>query len=459
MSTPILRSTWVAWFIVPWLGLNRVYAQNSQLVVKNGTTLTVTSGHLVLNNTDLHCDGGLNAAGATLWITGAHNTQFAGSGLPKAGVLNLNSSSASTLSLNTDLQVTSALNFQNGIIDLNGHELQLTGSGVLQSESETSHITGLTGGDVTAAATGINNPSQLNIGHLGAILTSSANLGSVSVTRWQKPAVNPGNTSMEGIQRTYLIQPANNSSINATLRFSYLDEELNGKNPSTLTLWKSEDGINWMLVGADTRNAAGKYVEKTGLTDLSYWTLSDVINPLPLTLLFFRVECQNNYAQIQWQTGAESGLDKFVVESSNDGINWTSLGTVPALNAASGSAYKYKDASSSSSTFYRLRIIDQSGTFSFSPVFRGGCSELAMPFTVYPNPAEAQAVAQLSVRQAMKTNVLILDMGGRIVYGSSWNLQPGINQFILPVATLAAGTYIVRLILSNTTVQTKLIKK
>lgn len=293
---------------------------------------------------------------------------------------------------------------------------------------------------MTASATGVSNPFQLNIGNLGAALTSSANLGNVSISRSQQPAANPGSSSLQGIQRTYLIQPQNNSALNATLRFYYLDEELNGKDPATLTLWKSNDGITWLPMGADTRSAAGKYVEKTGIADLSYWTLSDISNPLPLTLVSFRALCESGSPFLQWQTGVESDLDR-----------------VAALNDPSGSSYSYKDKRAFS--FYRLKIVNRSGSFSYSPVFRGACSDITLPFIVYPNPAETQTIAQLSVRQPAAATLLVMDMSGKQVFSADWNLQTGVNQYVLPIGRLAAGNYLITLVLPTATLQTRLIKK
>ncbi|HSC38633.1 MAG TPA: hypothetical protein VLD19_12200, partial [Chitinophagaceae bacterium] len=209
-----------------------VHAQNTRLIVQPGTTLTVANGNLVLNNTDLQSDGALSASNATVLITGNNNTSFGGSGTPLFRVLTLNTSALSTLTLNNTIQVSSALNFQNGLIDLNNHQVQLTGNAVLQSESETSHFKGNTGGSVTASATGVSNPLQLNTGNLGAVITSSANLGNLTISRFHKPAVNPANSSLHGIQRSFLVQPQNNTALNAVFRFYYLNAELNGDNPA-----------------------------------------------------------------------------------------------------------------------------------------------------------------------------------------------------------------------------------
>ena len=434
-------------------------AQNSALVIEAGTTMTIAGNAMVFNNLDLYCNGSLLAPSGTVWVTGSNNGSFNGTGIPAVQTLQLNTGASSVLTLNTGLQVSGSLIFQNGLIDLNGQQLQLLGSAVLQGESETSRITGTSGGSVTAIASGVDAPNQLNIGNLGAMLSSGANMGDVTISRSQMPATNPSNNNLHGIQRTFLIQPQNDAALNASLRFYYLDAELNGGDASTLDLWKSVDGISWSQVGADSRDAVAKYVEKDGLSDLSYWTLSDLVDPLPLTLVSFSVVCEGSYALVQWQTGEESNMAYFVVQRSADGENWTSLTKVDASDNATGSSYAFQDNQPSGGAFYRLQIVDNAGNNTYSPVFRGGCSDITLPLMVYPNPAEGQTVAQMSVRQAVSANLLVFDVNGRQVYHSGWSLQPGINQLVLALDGLAAGNYIVKVLLTNSSQQTQLIKK
>lgn len=436
-----------------------LFAQNTRLLVNSGTTFTVGGSHLILQNTDLSNNGSFNAATGTVWVTGTNNSSFGGSGTPVIGTLQMNSGPSSVLTLANPLNVSMLVNFQQGVIDLHGQQLSLTGGAFLQGESESSHITSVTGGNVTASATGVVNPLQLDVGRLGAMISANASIGNLSISRMGKPAVNPGNPLQQGIDRTYLIQPQNNSGLNATLRFYYLNEELNGKDVTTLTLWKSLDGVNWSLIGADTRDGTNKYVEKSGIGDFSYWTLTDLANNLPVTLLSFKAACDNGSALVSWQTGVESGVNYFLVEGSSDGNQWAPLGKVAATNAPQGAGYSWQDDHPSGISYYRLEIVDQSGAVSYSPVFRGDCSDITLPFTLYPNPAVSQTSAQLSVRQATTAILQVVDVGGKILYRTQWNLQTGINTYVLPVAGLAAGTYIVTLSLPNSILQTILLKK
>lgn len=434
-------------------------AQNSKLILQPGSDLTVTGGNMVLYNTDLSAGGVFDASGATVSVRGSNNTSLGGAGTPVIQTLILNTSPATTLTLGTTLNISSALDFQNGLIDLSGNQLQLTGNGILQSEGETSHITGTSGGLVTASASAVNSPNQLNIGNLGAVLTSAANLGLVTISRSHKPATDPHASSMHGIQRTFLITPQHNAALNATLRFYYLDAELAGDDASTLSLWKSLDGVNWTQIGADSRNTTSKYVEKTGLADLSYWTLTDIANPLPLTLLSFKAGCEDTHALLQWQTGSESGIDHFIIESSSDGTVWSPLGAIAATNNPNGADYQYKDDRSSTASYYRLEIVGQSGSITYSPVFRGSCGDITLPFMVYPNPAHGQTTAQVAVREAASATLQLFTMTGQLLYVTQWQLQPGINQYLLPVGGLAPGAYVVKLQYKGALLETQLTKQ
>ncbi|HEY5367688.1 MAG TPA: T9SS type A sorting domain-containing protein [Hanamia sp.] len=429
-------------------------AQNTTIMVQEGNIVNVTGGFTVLDDVDLHCNGQWKSSGGVTSFTGDHNTSVGGSGTIRFWTSEIAKSQTTTLTLNGGLIIGNALDFKGGLIDLNGQELQLADTARLLEENDLSRIMGFHGGTVVASATSVNAPSQFNAGNVGAMLTSSVNLGNLTVIRSPMPVMSGGT----GIQRNYLIQPQNNTALNATLRFYYLDAELNGNDATALNLWKSTDGITWTFIGADTRDTSEHYVEKSGITDLSYWTLADIDNPLPLTLISFSAVCVSNYTLIEWKTGVESMLKDFLVQRSMNGTDWSTLGTVGALNAASGAQYSFKDAAPQANCFYRLRIEDQDGKVTYSPVFRGGCSDITLPFLVYPNPVVSQAVAKISLRQAATGKVQVLSISGQSLYEAEWRLQAGLNELAIPVSGWPSGSYLVRLVLSGGVQSTQFIK-
>ncbi len=93
-------------------------------------------------------------------------------------------------------------------------------TGLLLGESDNSRIVGSAGGEVLFVAA-LNAPAGVNPGNLGAWISSSKNLGSVTIRRGHKALSLPGGNS---ILRYFTISPSNNSGLAATLRFGYFDQ-------------------------------------------------------------------------------------------------------------------------------------------------------------------------------------------------------------------------------------------
>lgn len=150
--------------------------------------------------------------------------------------------------------------------------MDLGTEGVLVNESENSRAFTTDTGYIRASRV-LNNPSSINAGNLGAIITSRDNMGLTIIKRGHKiqPNVSGANPS---IQRYYDIIPTNNISLKATLRFQYFDAELNGRNENLLQQWRSKDNNTWENVGADSRSVTLNYVLRNNISKFSRLTLS-----------------------------------------------------------------------------------------------------------------------------------------------------------------------------------------
>jgi len=209
------------------------------LIIQPGAALKATeSANIVLKNGNLVNNGSSDLSNCNLYLTGNAAVYTGGTSTLTLGNLYINKPSSS-VSLQHDLSIINNVNFINGLLLLNGHNLLLSSTGLLVGENETNHITGSNGGYVSITVN-LNAPSGANPGNLGASITSSKNLGSVLIQRGHKAQTNNG--SGNSILRYYNIQPSNNSSLNAVFRFTYLDAELNGLSESTLKMWKSTNG-------------------------------------------------------------------------------------------------------------------------------------------------------------------------------------------------------------------------
>lgn len=257
--------------------VTRSSAQSSLLTTSGSSVKTANNAFIVLDNVHVVNNGSFVQANGdgTIKFTGNANINIAGSNIVTFDKLNIDKATGSKVILLQNANVAAQLNFLSGLFDLNNSVLNLGTTGTITGETETTRIFSFGGGYVQVINI-LNAPVSANPGNLGAIITSTKNLGSVTIRRGHLAQPNVSGTT-PGIRRYYDILPAYDNGLKATLRFQYLDAELNGFNEATLELWK-QDKKSWTNQGYTSRSAVNNYVEKTGIASLSRWTLSGAIN-------------------------------------------------------------------------------------------------------------------------------------------------------------------------------------
>ncbi len=113
---------------------------------------------------------------------------------------------------------------------------------------------------------------------------------------------------------------------------------------------------------------------------------------LPVELVFLDSKKVDNGIHIQWATATEKNNDHFMIERSNDGINFYPIDKIyGAGDSQILIHYSYTDKNPGSGTnYYRLKQIDYDGSFEFSPIISENYMSKQM-VDVYPNPVETFA--------------------------------------------------------------------
>ena len=178
------------------------------------------------------------------------------------------------------------------------------------------------------------------------------------------------------------------------------------------------------------------------IRDLAVALPQDV--PLPVELTSFTAEAEGPAAvRLAWATASERSSAYFAVERSRDGATFGSVGQVPAAGTcAAAHRYGLTDAAlpaGATRLYYRLRQVDQDGSFRYSPVRAVGLAGEAAGLALFPNPA--RAAATLTGAPA-GTTVRVLDALGRAVATATADAT-GTAALTLP-AGLASGVYAVR---------------
>lgn len=135
---------------------------------------------------------------------------------------------------------------------------------------------------------------------------------------------------------------------------------------------------------------------------------------LPLQLLSFNAVSAGAYNELSWATTREFEVSEFVIERSSDGVQFESIGTRSAQEGYSGdNDYTYVDRLPAPASFYRLRMTELDGSFTYSDVREVNgpavVSAAALSVSCYPNPVinsvtiRVRASAPTSYRYSLVT--------------------------------------------------------
>jgi hypothetical protein len=416
--------------------------------VQNNATATLTNAGTVQLTGDLRNAGTLASTG-TLLFSGTANQTFA-PGAASVATLVLNNTGAAgqrTLALPTDLTVGTALTLQSGLLrTASTATLTLPDGATLSGEQTGQYVQGNLR-ILRAAGSG-----GLDFGH-GATLDRTG-LGSVSITRTAglltndlSRGVNFNNTSLQGIDRIWTVVPERTPTAPVPVTLHWLADDDNGlTNFSQAQAWRAPLGsAAWVAASSPQAAAVSGSTRSFSFASVALGRLtisSSSAPPLPVELVGFTAEPLGADALLKWATASEKNNDYFEVQASADGRTFRPIGRV-AGHGTTTQAHDYQllDPAiaryAASPVYYRLRQVDLTGTFTYSPVraVAVGTSALAL----FPNPTTGAATLLGTTPGAAVT---VFDAVGRLVLSTTADAA-GTAPLALP-EDLAAGVYVVR---------------
>ncbi|MBS1567362.1 MAG: hypothetical protein JST39_23465, partial [Bacteroidetes bacterium] len=385
--------------------------------------------YTVLSDVDLVNNGHWAPVSGTVKFTGTHNNSLAGSSAPVFYDLEMAKSGTNTLFLLQGCTAAHSIFFSSGLIDLYGQVITLSPGALLVNESESSRITGTAGGYITTTAT-LNAPAGVNPGNLGATISTAQNMGATSIRRGHQSQQNLfGNGS--SIYRYFDISPANNTALNATLRFRYFDAELNGLAESSLVVFSSPDNTSWQNRGYSARDASANYVDRDAVAGFARWTLSSATNALPVVFASVGIQCTGNTAVVRWQTAQEQHSSRFEVEKSSDGWHWQVLGSLAAAgNSNDLRSYAYSDPAPAAGSFYRIAEYDIDQRVVYSSIAAGDCGGGNIA-RVWPNPFSGSVSVGITASGNSTLLLKVYNQQGALITAVQQEIHSGVNQATL----------------------------
>ena len=227
------------------------------------------------------------------------------------------------------------------------------------------------------------------------------------------------------------------------LCYSFPDGYVTNSDELAVAHW---DGSKWVSQGGLV-NEYGPFLAvqtATPVSSFSPFTIASTgpSNPLPVRLVSFEVSREQNQNVLIWETSREINAAFFEIEHSRDGQRWTSIGKIDATgDMESGRHYRFTDTGFEMNgiTFYRLKMVDQDGTFTFSQV-RSIAVGVENEPTVYPNPASDFITLETGGLHVL--GVELVDVLGKKLRADY--REVGRSHIVLDVQRFTSGVYFLK---------------
>ncbi|MEL6590746.1 MAG: putative Ig domain-containing protein [Bacteroidota bacterium] len=249
----------------------------------------------------------------------------------------------------------------------------------------------------------------------------------------------------------------NNSLLDGTLNQAYSDQVLalggiksynfqiiNGSLPPGLSINPFDGSISGTPSSGGNYNFEVEVTDYDGETDQQ--TYSIIINSaFPLELVEFSgsisPDCQSN---IRFVTLNEQNVESILLESSTDRRLFSPHTSFQASNQPTAKVYHVNlvQSNSASTTYYRLKIIDQDGSYSHSKILALAPCSQEFSLRISPNPVKDFLNLNIldDLSEQISSKAIIWDLQGRSLL--EYDIQQNVET--IDLSQIASGVYILQ---------------
>jgi len=359
--------------------------------------------------------------------------------------------------LSSSGQVSNTLRMANGFLNTTttpNRQIRLTATGRVVGENNLSYVKGS-----LIQQLPVSGGSAVDFGGMGFTVNPQGQAFTLEVDRRAGQSTlnysygqNPTTPGFQGIDRIWRLTGSTSIlTTQATLTLSWLSADDRGNNfaSSQAQVWYSIDGgTTWKLIGPP-QNGSGRTVTVSTPLLTAWYTVSTLVNPLPVQLNAFTATAQNLDVNLAWSTASEVNSNYFVVQRSLNGQTWTDVRQQPAAgNSSRPRNYTEVDPGAGrlgALLYYRLHQVDTNGSGTYSPVRTVQFAPAVLGFALDAFPVPLQSWLTLDVRLpgTEPLQVELYDVAGRLIMRRAWD-TPATGRYQLDVSSLASGTYLLR---------------
>ncbi|MBX2900030.1 MAG: T9SS type A sorting domain-containing protein [Cyclobacteriaceae bacterium] len=386
-----------------------------------GTTPSTTGGHTsgtATVNHNMTVTGNYSLASATLLINAGKSVLVTGNlTLGGGGTINV----YGTLEINGDLTLNSYLYiYPGGQVIVHGNVI-------------------------------VNSDNYLNIGTSTApppyadlivyqnLVSNSS--GDITVNRNGRVAVF-GNVTATGGGTVFTINNGGQVYVHGNVNFTGNGSSIvNNNTTSPYGLYVNGTVTNSGGGSTTTANQGNKTTMQNTNPGFYGWVQNIPASPLPIELIYFKGELQAGQAVLTWATASEKNFYKFVIEYALNGQTFEPVGEVvgSGIDSYELKTYTYHTAATASKNYYRLKSIDQDGSFEYSPIVLISRA-VEMHLEIYPNPAVDYITIQINFDPGSMDHIQVVSQTGLVVATADVNS----NKITIQLDQPQAGVYLVQ---------------
>jgi hypothetical protein len=166
---------------------------------------------------------------------------------------------------------------------------------------------------------------------------------------------------------------------------------------------------------------------------------------VPIELHSFSVKAtKDQNALLEWVTSSEVDNDFFLIERSENGNDWETIGRIAGNgNSTSLIEYEFTDRNTlSGKSYYRLVDVDYAGNETESHIVSFDSRGLDIGFTAFPNPVKDELNLD---KLELNDEVSIYSQDGKLLLSQLVN-EASIYNFKVDLSTYQNGFYMIRVV-------------
>lgn len=417
-------------------------------LTNSGNLRTFTGANVTIYG-DVTNNGTIADSGTLVTLAGSNLQTFGGSSVTTLNNLLLNNTDATGVTLAQALNVRGTLTFTDGYLNTTAvNILTLTATSAVTGTSNNSFVSGPAvktgntafvfpvGKNVVYAPIAISAPGVVTDQFTAEYFQASPN------TLYSTSSLEASLDHVSDCEYWMLDRTTGSSNVATTLSWDTRSCGITLPSDLRVARW---DGTQWTDKGnggTTGTTAAGTVVSAAAVTDFGPFTLASISssNPLPIELLAFAANCEDEQVVLRWSTDSELNNDFFTIESSLNASDWNTAATIDGAGTTTTlTNYVWTDLSNPGrGMYYRLSQTDENGQTMIHDIdYLENCSLPENAVSVYPNPAK-RIVHILT--EAKVTGITVMNPEGKVI-GLPVDLE--LNQ--IDFNEIPNGVYFIRI--------------